>query len=386
MPVLAADPAARLPAARHVEGLDGLRAVAAVGVLAYHVHFLVGPSTGPVAALAGVGWIGVDLFFAISGFILFLPFARAHRDGRPVPLRRFFVRRARRILPAYWFNLFVLVTLTVPGILATPSGWATVLADATFTADYLGRPSINSVYWSLYCEVAFYVALPLVARAFVGRRWLVGLPAAIVLAAGYRTAVVLAAPDAESHASAIMQFPGVLDQFAYGMAVGAVWAWAEVRRDRIPRWAGPAVAAVGVALVASVVLVVHRLVGMVAFWSADHAWGVPALAVVRPGLSAGFALLILGLCFARNPLRRVLELRPLRYLGTVSYGLYLWHLPVVRALADGLGDVDGSGLAYLGAVLAVLALTLPWAAFSYHVVEQRYLERPATAPTAGPAG
>ena len=369
MPI--AVPAVATPT-RHIQGLDGLRAVAATAVVAYHVQFLVESGQDPLSSAGAAGWVGVDLFFAISGFILFLPFARAARDGRTVDVRRFLGRRARRILPAYWFNLFVLVTLAAPAMLTTGRGLVTVLADATFTADYLGMASVNSVYWSLYCEVAFYLALPLMARAFVGRRWVVGLPAAMAVGWAYRYLMVTSV-EAESYFRLIMQFPGVIDQFAFGMTAGAVWALVEDGRKRVPRWLTAALVVAGTLIAAGTVWTIQRRIGLAHYWSGDTRWGDAMLVTLRPCLSLGFALVIFGVCFQPNGLRRVLELRPVRYVGLVSYGLYLWHLPVIRALAD-VVDVPGrSSLIYLSATAGVFMLSLAWAAASYHLIEVRYL-------------
>lgn len=368
----------------HIHGLDGLRAVAAVAVVAYHVQFLARSGTDPLSAAGAAGWVGVDLFFAISGFILFLPFARADRDGRTVDVRRFFSRRARRILPAYWFNLLVLVTLVSPALLTTGRGLLTVLTNATFTADYVGLPSVNSVYWSLYCEMAFYVTLPLLARAFVGRRWVVGLPAVMAVGWLYRFVMVSVVDGVDSYFGILMQLPGVIDQFAFGMTAAAVWALVEHRRDTVPRWVTAGAVVLGGLVVAGVAWGVQRGIGLGAYWRAEHEWGPVLLATMRPALSLGFALVIFGACFHDSALRRLLELRPLRYVGLVSYGLYLWHLPVIRALDDVL-DLEGrSSVVYLSAVALVLALGLVWAAASYHLVEARFL-RPGAPRAPGAA-
>lgn len=359
--------------ARHIAGLDGLRALAAVAVVAYHVHFLAPHASGPVAAAAAGGWIGVDLFFAISGFILVIPFARAHADGRPVSLRRFWQRRALRILPAFWFNLAVLVTLVSPGLLLTWHGWGTIAADATFVAEYLRLPSVNSVYWSLYCEAAFYVALPFLARAFVGRRWRWGLPVTVAVAAGYRLAVASLMGDSGDLFGPIMQLPGVIDQFAYGMVAGVAWVAVERRGVTLPRWAARALVLGGGLVAFGTLVAIQRVVGLADFW-AGRAGPWPVV-VLRPLLSAGFAAVILGTCARPSWWRDLLERPVPRYLGTVSYGLYLWHLPFIKAVADKT-DLRGlSSLGYLLATAGVLAVATGWAAVSYHLVEAPFLGR-----------
>jgi peptidoglycan/LPS O-acetylase OafA/YrhL len=360
-------------ARRHIAGLDGLRALAAVGVVAYHIHFLAPHATGPVAAVAAGGWVGVDLFFAISGFILFIPFARAHADGRAVSLLTFWRRRALRILPAFWFNLGVLATLVSPALLLTWHGWGTVLADATFVAGYLRLPSVNSVYWSLYCEAAFYVALPFLARAFVGNRWRWGLPATVLVAGGYRLVVATVQGQSGDLFGPIMQLPGVLDQFAYGMTAGALWVALERRGGEVRPWVARSLVLGGGLLALGTLVAIQRGVGLADLWSGQA--GPWPVVVLRPLLSAGFAAVILGTCVRDTWWRRLLERPAPRYLGTVSYGLYLWHLPVIKAAAGKL-DLDGlSSVGYLAATVAVLLVATGWAAASYHLVEAPFLGR-----------
>jgi len=361
---------------RHVRGLDGLRALAAVAVVGYHMQFLVRDTHGPLPAAASIGWIGVDLFFAISGFILFLPFVRAHRSGTSVAARPFYLRRARRILPGFWFNLVVVVLVLTPGLLLTAQGWGTILADATFTAGYVGAPSVNSVYWSLYCEVAFYLALPLLARAFVGRRWLWGLPLAIGIGLAFRATVVMASSGVTRHFALVMQFPGVIDQFAYGMVGAIAWSACESRARPVPRAALDGLVVLGSIGVVSVVVVIHQVIGLANFWSARGPMAPWPLLTLRPLLSLFFVMVIVGVCLRENVVRNVLELRPVRYLGLVSFGLYLWHLPLIRLLEPVLGEREASAAAYAAAFAVVLGITTLVAAISFHLVEAPFLKRP----------
>lgn len=356
-----------------IKGLDGLRALAATAVVAYHINFLARQGTGPVPPTAAVGWIGVDLFFTISGFILFLPFARAARDGGTVPLRRYFVRRVRRIVPAYWLNLFVLVTLTVPALMTSAHGWSVIVANATFTAGYAGVASVNPVYWSLYCELAFYIVLPLMALAFIGRRWIVGLAGAVLVGCAYRWLVVSTVEGVDSYFDVIMQFPGVIDQFAFGMTAAALWTVLERRAQPLRLWFAMSLVAVGTLGVAAVVWTIQRGIGLSEFWSGDSRWGVLPIVALRPMLSACFALILIGACSRPSWIRSALELRPVRYVGVVSYGIYLWHLPMIKALQSEIDGQRRSSLFYAAAVVAIMALSTVWATISYQFVEKRFV-------------
>ena len=357
-----------------VVGLDGLRALAAFAVIAYHVQFLARGATGPAPAASAVGWVGVDLFFAISGFILMVPFARAHGSGARTDLRRFYTRRARRIVPGFWLNLAILALLAGPALLLSGRGWATVAADATFVAGYLGYPSLNAVYWSLYCETAFYLVLPFLAKAFVGRRWWWGLPAAIALGAGFRWAVVTFV-ESERYFTPIMQFPGVIDQFAFGMVAAVLWVRVEREPARVPGWLLAALAAVGTLGALAITLLIQKVLTLDAFWTASTSFGPWPLVFLRPGLSLCFALVIVGVCLRPNPVRSVLDHRVVRYLGVISFGLYLWHLPITRELVPYLGSTGGSSSGYVLRFAVVAALSVACAAASYHLVERRFLGR-----------
>jgi len=367
---------------RHVRGLDGLRALAAMAVIGYHLQFLVRSAHTPLAAVGSVGWVGVDLFFAISGFILFLPFARAYVEGTTVATRPFYVRRARRILPGYWFNLAVLVVLVAPGWLASAKGWLTIVADATFTAGYVGATSVNSVYWSLYCEVAFYLALPLLARAFVGRRWRWGLPAVIAMAVAFRAVVVLGSSGVSRHFLLVMQFPGVLDQFAFGMVGALVWSRWERRDQSVSPWVLRGLVVGGLVGAMSVVVVIHHVIGLANFWSARGPAAPLPLLTMRPLLSLFFTMVIVGVCLQGSILRTALEQRQVRFLGLVSFGLYLWHVPVIRWLEPVLSSTGAGTSSYVFAGLVVVIVTTLVAALSFYLVEAPFLgrARPWAAP------
>ena len=167
---------------RHIPGLDGIRAVAALLVLLYHYWATAGNADppAPLRLVISNGGVGVDIFFVISGFILFLPWARAGYTGGRIDRRRYFQNRLFRIMPAFWFNMLVVVIAAYPAYLLTVGGVGCIVVYGTFLAGF-APPSIapalllNGVAWTLCIEVCFYLALPLVARFFVTRP-LVGRP------------------------------------------------------------------------------------------------------------------------------------------------------------------------------------------------------------------
>ena len=349
------------PALPHVGALDGLRGLAVLGVLAFH--------TG--ADRFRGGFLGVSLFFTLSGFLITTLLVReAARDGRP-DLRRFWVRRARRLLPAAVAAIALAVVLVgavgddvardrlpaeATASVAYVANWQAVAADASY-AELFRDPSPLAHMWSLAVEEQAYVVLPLIAlaAAAIGAR----------RAHHRRLAVAIAVLGLGSLA---LGATGLLagDRAYYGtdarfveLAVGALLACALARRPFDDPVASPrsrhVLAVAGpLALVGVVVswLVVERTDPLVA----RGGLAVHALAV---------GVVIVAALVPRSPLGRTLSWRPLAAVGLISYGLYLYHWPVFWWLDEPRTGIDGIALTALRlTVTAALAIT------SYRFLEQ----------------
>jgi peptidoglycan/LPS O-acetylase OafA/YrhL len=168
---------------KFIPEIDGLRFVAVLSVVLFHSHMYLFANSGgalasPVwAGLSWVmlrGWFGVQLFFAISGFILALPFAQQHLGGaEPVSLKKYFLRRLTRLEPPYLINLTVMlaIALAFNGGSLRELAWP-YLASSTYVHNlaYQTGSLINGVAWSLEIEVQFYILAPLLACVFLIRR------------------------------------------------------------------------------------------------------------------------------------------------------------------------------------------------------------------------
>ncbi len=234
---------------RRLDGFDGLRALAAVLVIAYHAGSLSHASlSGRFAPMVAELKGGVVVFFVVSGFLLYLPYARAIRAGRALPRwREFAGRRAVRILPAYWVALALLaVAGLVHGVLT--QGWWRFFGLAQIYAPSSLHHGLD-VAWSLCTEVTFYALLPVLAwilarmtraHADAGRRqlWaLTGLAlASLMLRAFLARSLVAPVPDAKIVIATSL--PGLIDWFALGMAMAVLRAGWEQGAER-----GPALAA-----------------------------------------------------------------------------------------------------------------------------------------------
>lgn len=313
------------------ETFDGLRGIAIGWVIFYHswLFSFVGPSIGccghsfDLGAFARTGYLGVDLFFFISGFCLFHPHVRALMRGSRLPtLAYFFTQRARKILPSYVIALVVAACLTRTYFSTVGEWWQAIGVHLAFIhnvwPDWFGQA--NSVFWSLAIEVQFYLAFPLIAWAM--RRYPIQTLATLVVVGQAFRNGSLGFIDDEQRVRVLL---GYIDVFASGMAAAYVLEWLRQRRTAWTtgnaRWLWTLVAALaGYACVA----LVYQLADVDAkphgreIWEATH----------RAQLTACFALLALGTQLGLAWWRRAI-VNPLTVgLSTISYNLYLWHTPI----------------------------------------------------------
>lgn len=365
-----------------IAGLDGLRAVAALYVLAYHASVFAVPSSTWLREFANMGWSGVDVFFTISGFILALPFMRKAWTGERVNIRRYGIQRVRRILPAYWLNLLVLAVFTSSGLLTTWRGWKALFTNVTYTAGYFRQPQVNGVYWTLFCEMAFYLALPFIAVIFRRRWFVIAAPALLVTVFAYKTWLIhtfltsagqLSAAQHPHMESALEQFPSVLDEFAIGMTLAAVSAWIEHRGIEVPSWSAWLATLLGVGGFIAVLVILEHPLGSTAYWFGTSALGFIPLVVFKPLLALCSAIVIFGICHRTTWVTRLLDIRPVRYLGILSYGIYLWHLPVVERLAPQFPKDWGGNHRYAATLVLAGLIAVVLAEISFRFVESRFL-------------
>lgn len=387
---LASAPAPR-PAATgrlNVPAADGIRGLAALAVVLYHVMYAAGtPSVGTpwLRNIVLSGYMGADFFFVLSGFLLFLPVAQSL--GRFGSVRAYSGRRAARILPAYY--LAVLASWALYPVLkgAHPTlspntGPLSVLLHLTFLQHSLGLAlnygegfAVNGALWTLAIEVVFYVGLPLVA-AWYFRRPFVGLAIAVAAAwlwmaaaasgriplpamAGFKVPVI-------AHLIVITQFPAYLGHFAVGMT--AAYIFVKVRRGdlKLPSWA-PVVAqflAFGALIAAMEVLGEQTALGKpgpLGHWTTN----LPVAFL--------FALVLLATALAPRWAQRGALFAPVRRLGEVSYGLYLSHLVLLDVGVSILHLHTGTNADYARWILLCLGGGLVVGHLSYYLMERPIL-------------
>jgi peptidoglycan/LPS O-acetylase OafA/YrhL len=378
---------------------DGLRGIAVVGILAFHVFEVSGKlglswlgKTAEVAGTQAVLW-----FFAISGFLLYRPYVAARWRGVPGPrTARYARRRALRILPGYWTILTILAIF--PGIVGVFSGdwwryygYLQLYSASTVTG---GIP----VAWTLCVEVTFYLALPVWAAAMrwlPGRRPLVGelWPLAAVAVAG----AVIQVAAARQHVPHLLasSLVGQITWIALGMALAAIsvagdWhpgAWPRLRR--LASHAGLCWS-IGLAAFAAQVALAPGggVFGLVAAAQTAQPLDRSLIKVALEAVVTVAYLLpaVFGGEGRRGVPRRLLAAAPVVWLGVVSYSFYLWHYTVIAFIArshlpgafsgTGLGLMDGyhgdpTFVLFLASFAAVGLLS----ALSYRFVELPFLRR-----------
>lgn len=386
-----------------ISSLDGLRAIAALSVMLFHCYYLVTHQVviagQDITFLWNYGQSGVHLFFVLSGFLLFMPFARAMLDGRPLPsVKRFFQRRALRILPAYYACLLILSAIQFRQF-ASPAGLANIGVHLLMLHDDVAsmNRSINGPFWTLAIEAQFYVVLPLFAwviARFVGAtrsRWrvVIGVLAVVVGALALRSLDEVVQGHFERmpgirgdvaklfvHATLGVQGK-YLEVFALGMLCSVLYLAAQEESRRLRRrlpWVGATlVAAALVAMVGLAHLDMRQDILTPPYFMFTHATD---LLVIGGPLLAGlpYAALTLGVLWAPRWLRAIFEFWPLRFIGLISYSLYLWHLPILL-FASRYAMALPVDFRIGFEILVGVFVAIPVAYLSYQFVERPFLAR-----------
>ena len=324
-------------APEHLAVLDGLRGLAIVLVVVTHsyvTNFRPAAAVGPVAfGLEPVvlgGSLGVELFFFISGFVLFLPYARAMCGERAFPTFAHFVdRRISKIVPSYWLAVVLTAFLFFAPADVEARRAVEIARHLAFVHSFWRESifALVSAFWSLAIEVQFYVLFPALAAAMRRAPW-VTYAAALGAGEGFR--LWLHASGRNQDFFFVCQLPAQIDLFVLGML--CAWLFARNRgrlgNARVERGAtilAVAALAFGLWLIADFSHVTKNgSIGDHQAWQSDHR------------LVVGFtiAALALGSLFAARAWRRVVANAPLVWLSGISYNLYLWHEAILTQCAN----------------------------------------------------
>lgn len=317
--------------AKHVDAGDGIRVIAVFLVAAFHIwqqSWLnpaadVGLFTLDLTVPVRSGYMLVDLMLMLSGFLLFLPYARSMTEGTKNPsVKEFYVKRAFRILPSYYLSvLFILFVFALPNgeYVKTSDMWQDLLTHLTFTHNF-AMPTyvatkLNVVLWTLAVEVQFYLIFPLVAKFFKKKTALTFI-VMVVAALAYRRFFVSAQQDTTIWFNGV---PAMLDVYAIGMLASLLYVKL-VGFLKHNRWTG---------IFFSIVAILC-LLGIYHLMDAQRM--VKGYAELRMNqmnsrflLSTYGAVFIISGSMASGWMRWLLANRLVKFLSIISFNMYIWH-------------------------------------------------------------
>jgi peptidoglycan/LPS O-acetylase OafA/YrhL len=346
-------PVANAPHIAYRPGLDGLRALAVAAVFLYHSR---------IDWLPG-GFLGVDLFFVLSGYLITSLLLVEWEARNRIDLRRFWLRRARRLLPA--LVVVVLGTLVLASIFARQdlahtradvvstllyyANWHQIVANHSYF-NVMGNPSLLQHTWSLAVEEQFYIVWPLLlvpCLVLVGRK---RLP--MIVGAGIAASAALMWILYNPNGDPSRVYYGT-DTRAFlllmGILLALVWPWIERLRRAVP-----VLELLGVAALVGTVLLFRQ---MQDFNPTLYRGGDLAAAFC-------FVVLVAAVAHPRTGIGEALGVAPLRWIGERSYGIYLWHWPIILLVA-GVNARPSPGV-----VVGEAALVVTAAALSFKFVEE----------------
>ncbi len=349
----------------YLPGIDALRALAVLAVFFYHAR---------VDWMPG-GFLGVDVFFVISGYLITSLLLREFRGTGHVALGRFWLRRARRLLPAV--GVLIAVTMVAAAI-AEPERISELRGDAVASLAYFAnwhfvfteqsyfegfqQPSLFTHLWSLSVEEQFYLFWPLAFAAgmkLFGRgRLLLGVLAGVLASVALAWLLFDPGGDAsrvyygtDTHAVGLLA----------GVALALVWSPIELRRRQTGPLVGPILDVVGVLALSYVVLSFVQVHDYdLALWHGGYLW----LAMVT-------ALLLAVLAHPAARLGSLIGTPPVLWLGLRSYSFYLWHWPVLALTQPGIDVSLPRGVL----IPLQLTLVLALADLSYRFVELPFRDK-----------
>ena len=349
----------------YISGFDGLRALAALAVLGFHLQI-------PGFSL---GWVGVNLFFVLSGFLI----TRILIQSRASPFffRRFYFRRVLRIFPIYYLGLLVVLAVgTIEHWNLTDWPWYVFYAQNVRLADTAFGPNFPALFahtWSLADEEQFYLVWPLAVWA-LSRKGLWLLVISLIIFAPACRWVTIEFTGNPFAVFTLIQC--VFDAIAWGAA-------AALFSDRIQQCKVHLIFPIVVCVLISLAVLCGGLAlthGLSNFWSPfDYLlnWETGVLFIGLLGPLFASLLLVVHLRGAEW-LVTALEWTPLRNLGRISYGLYFYHWPVLLLVPAILGKITSrfSSLPTAGSTVLVfltVAITVGISWTSYHFIEKPFL-------------
>ncbi len=320
----------------HLPAITGIRGIAALLIVVFHMFLEFRKATGSGDAMPGMrfGWVGVDLFFVLSGFLLAWVLWSANKDPRSPRLwKSYIVQRSLRIIPTYYVALLAtMIMLGVFSLIVDRPGAFLMHLLLLQTFDPTSFNAVSPLYWTLVVELHFYLVLPFLLPLFSRRLWPYALAAALLFTLAWRW--VFYTPGTGLF---LFYMPAFLFHFALGVVVArfVIEGW----RPRAPML----LASAGL-LFLVVVPLVTLIPGNTALQALNS---LQANLLVRPLVAAGFALMIWSICSPTLG-TKILSWRPFELTGNWSYSIYLIHIPLLVLLRHFPVLYEGAPWLYLG--------------------------------------
>lgn len=347
---------------KHIPALDGIRGIAVLAVLVYHGRYAV-PALAPLTKNL---YLGVDVFFVLSGFLITSILLKERSQTGTISLKNFYVRRFLRLVPAYW--AFLIFVYFLGSTFSSEAQSALLYNDWNFTAAFLylsnwqhvvAYPNIPGALihlWSLAVEEQFYIAFSLLMWIFIKfkatrRQMLCTLGGFILIAAATR-AFRLA--NGMPLSTVITSTETRIDGLLIGVLAGMIFMWKILPAPFYRSRRFKALAALSLIVIGAIFALAVK---SIFFYG-----------TLMPVFSLAVAVLLLYLAAgARTYAHGLLEFAPLQFTGRISYGLYMWNI-IGFIIASNL-FASGIGIFLFGA-----ALSFGFALISYYKIEEPFLK------------
>lgn len=359
-----------------IPALDGLRAIAVLLVLLFHawndLPGYIQPGQNPYQYPLNYGRTGVHLFFVLSGFLLFLPYARCMFGLGPLPsVKNLYRRRVLRVGPAYWVCLLLLVA-SAPQVVG---GFLDVFLHLTFLSNMFPKTtfSINGVFWTMAVEVQYYALLPVIGWGLVtlsgrcGPRRAMGAAIGILFVASLcstylvKSARLSRLPVVGSLLLGEYSLPYWLAIFGAGITCSVLYVYLTTVRPTAlqmtrRRWGNTAMAA-GLCIVLGIAFI-------------PGAYHVPCKDII---FGVAYAGILFGVLFGAPVVSGALTSRPLRFIGLISYSCYLWHSVVINHFEARLPASMSLSEKFLLACVLAGPLAIAVSYVSYQLTERPFM-------------
>ena len=356
-----------------------LRGFAALSVLVYHVIETFPWKSFPYSPMPllwfRLGWMGVDLFFVISGFAIMLSVLKLQANEAPgvSPQNIFMRRRVVRIVPLYLFTVCIYIIFLTPGMILWPSFLKQLLTHLTFTHNFFPDTSrsIDGPNWSVATEFQFYLIMCLLMRQLKSLHPWVILIGGVAIATASRSLVFVIAKyfhwDADYDVIYTTQVITMMDEFCFG----AVIAKLVIHGNKIRLCSLEKFWKSRLFWVMAILTILMFRITFWKFWRVANYWDDAFMVIAwRSMLGGSFAMLLVIAILI--PLPKTFLKFPHYigyYLGEISYGIYLWHLPVMMSLKN-VGFQSP-----LNFMTATIICTILLAMFSWHFIEKPIIQR-----------